>query len=84
MSWDDVNDDSGLYTGEVNPSGEPDGMGELRFDDGNIVKGQWKNGEMVRDKSDNNTSNDITPQHTDDDDYIGTIETEVTDITIYY
>jgi len=78
MPWDDVNDDSGLYTGEVNPSGEPDGIGELRFDDGNMVKGQWKNGEMVIDKSDNNTSNDVKPQHTDDD-YIGTIETDTED-----
>lgn len=60
------------YFGEVNPSGEPDGMGKLRYDDGNVVKGRWENGEMVIDE-DNNTSNDITTQHTDDD-YIGTIE----------
>jgi len=76
MPWDDKNDDSGLYTGEVNPSGEPDGIGQLQYDDGNIVKGIWKNGEM--DKSNNDRSNDITPQHTDDD-YIGTIETDTTD-----
>ena len=35
--------------------------------------------EMVIDQSNNNTSNDITPQHTTDDDYIGTIETDTDD-----
>ena len=78
MPWDDMNDDSGLYTGEVNPSGEPDGIGELQYDDGKVVKGRWANGEMIIDKSDNDTSNDVTPQHTDTD-YIGTIETDIDD-----
>ena len=47
MPWIDSDGDTGFYTGDVNTSNLPDGMGMMRYDDGPIVKGRWKEGEMV-------------------------------------
>ena len=46
MRWTDVNGVSGLYTGEVNEFKTPYGMGSMRYDDGYIAEGEWRNGTM--------------------------------------
>ena len=41
-----MNGVSGLYTGEVNEFKTPYGMGSMRYDDGYIAEGEWRNGTM--------------------------------------
>lgn len=46
MPWIDSDGDTGFYTGDVNASNLPDGLGRMRYDAGPVVKGRWKEGEM--------------------------------------
>jgi len=55
MSWIDTDGDKGIYTGEVNGSSVPDGIGQMNYDDGPVVEGRWKEGEMVIEGEDDYT-----------------------------
>eukprot|EP00579_Thalassiosira_antarctica_P004326 CAMPEP_0201894628 /NCGR_PEP_ID=MMETSP0902-20130614/41096_1 /ASSEMBLY_ACC=CAM_ASM_000551 /TAXON_ID=420261 /ORGANISM="Thalassiosira antarctica, Strain CCMP982" /LENGTH=263 /DNA_ID=CAMNT_0048426721 /DNA_START=34 /DNA_END=822 /DNA_ORIENTATION=+ len=47
MPWIDSDGDTGLYSGDVNSFNIPNGVGQMKYDDGPLVKGRWKEGEMV-------------------------------------
>ena len=49
MPWTDGNGDTGSYTGEVNSLNIPDGMGSMRYDNGIVAEGSWKDGEIDTD-----------------------------------
>ncbi|KAL3803567.1 hypothetical protein ACHAWO_012882 [Cyclotella atomus] len=40
----DQNGDAGLYTGEVNEDGLPNGKGKMKYDNGIYYEGKWTNG----------------------------------------
>ena len=48
MPWTDLIGESGLYTGETDDNGEPNGMGKMRYHDGSILEGEWCHGELQR------------------------------------
>lgn len=49
MEWTDLRGRDGRYTGETDESGEPHGMGSVRYaDDGTVVEGEWYHGELER------------------------------------
>lgn len=68
MFWTDVHGATGAYTGEVNCLNIPDGMGSMRYDNGVVMEGMWRDGERV----DDNGVDD------DDDDYSDEDERGVT------
>ena len=44
MPFNDQNNGDGYYTGDINDYGQPMGHGTLRYDDGTVFKGWWKDG----------------------------------------
>ena len=48
MPWTDLIGESGLYTGETDNNGEPNGMGKMRYHDGSVLEGEWYHGELQR------------------------------------
>ena len=44
MPFNDQNNRDGYYTGDINDYGQPMGHGTLRYDDGAVFKGWWKDG----------------------------------------
>lgn len=47
MEWTDLNGKVGYYTGEIDESGEPHGLGGMRYLDSTSVEGEWYHGELV-------------------------------------
>ena len=47
MKWKDYFGDPGLFTGEVDSSGMPDGKGSMIYDHGLIQDGYWKKGQFL-------------------------------------
>ena len=59
MPWDDdTGDMGGVYTGDVNQSGEPDGVGTLQYDDGTEIRGQWENGTFIAEQEEDTRVDD--------------------------
>eukprot|EP00569_Conticribra_weissflogii_P001138 CAMPEP_0171355230 /NCGR_PEP_ID=MMETSP0878-20121228/45113_1 /TAXON_ID=67004 /ORGANISM="Thalassiosira weissflogii, Strain CCMP1336" /LENGTH=983 /DNA_ID=CAMNT_0011861223 /DNA_START=26 /DNA_END=2975 /DNA_ORIENTATION=+ len=58
MPWTDVNGETGSYTGEVNSLNIPDGMGSMRYDNGVVAEGNWKDGEIDGDDGEDGNSDD--------------------------
>ena len=49
LQWTDLNGKDGYYTGETDESGEPHGMGSMRYiDDNTVLEGEWYHGELER------------------------------------
>ena len=48
MDWTDLRGHDGRYTGETDGSGEPHGMGSMRYLDGAVEEGEWYHGELER------------------------------------
>lgn len=47
LEWTDLDGQSGFFTGELNEdSGEPHGMGSMRYHDGGVLEGQWYEGSI--------------------------------------
>ena len=44
MPFNDQNNGDGYYTGDINDYGQPMGHGTLKYDDGTVFKGWWKDG----------------------------------------
>lgn len=51
MEWMDYDGKNGFYTGETDDKGRPHGMGSLRYNDGNVVEGEFFQGEFGFDRS---------------------------------
>ncbi len=47
MMWMDQCGNTGAYTGEVNFLSIPHGIGSMRYDQGDVSEGMWRNGEIV-------------------------------------
>mmetsp|Transcript_4491 Transcript_4491/g.8335 ORF Transcript_4491/g.8335 Transcript_4491/m.8335 type:complete len:112 (-) Transcript_4491:125-460(-) len=49
LQWTDLQGRDGYYTGETDESGEPHGMGSMRYlDNGSVMEGEWYHGELER------------------------------------
>ena len=49
LQWTNLQGQAGYYTGEIDETGEPHGMGSMRYLDTNIVlEGEWYHGELER------------------------------------
>lgn len=48
LEWTDLHGKNGYYTGEADESGEPHGLGSMRYVDGMLVEGEWYHGELER------------------------------------
>lgn len=46
IEWTDLNGKDGYYTGETDESGEPHGMGSMRYLDNTVLEGEWYHGEL--------------------------------------
>lgn len=51
MMWMDQCGNTGAYTGEVNFLSIPHGIGSMRYDQGDVSEGMWRNGEIVGNNS---------------------------------
>ena len=60
------------YTGEVDANGQPDGMGEAKFDDGRYYKGKFSHGSFQDDKGFFQFANGDTYEGTFVDNFFGT------------
>lgn len=58
MPWTDVNGETGSYTGEVNSLNIPDGMGSMRYDNGVVAEGNWRDGEIDGDDGEDGNADD--------------------------
>lgn len=49
LQWTDLHGKAGYYTGEIDETGEPHGMGGMRYHDTNtVIEGEWYHGELER------------------------------------
>lgn len=69
MHWVDFNGSPGSYTGEVNASNLPDGMGSMRYDNpaGFVTEGVWRNGQIKGGGGDDDDNEDDDADYNDGD-----------------
>jgi hypothetical protein len=62
LPWRDSNGNEGMYTGEVNSSNVPDGLGLLRYNkqQQQQQEGEWSNGKLIRRKSQHKDANALS------------------------
>jgi len=73
MRWIDPSGDIGAYTGEVNDMNVPDGMGSMRYDDGMVAEGMWRDGELNNDDDDDDSDSSRSSSDSEDEDDQGRI-----------
>jgi hypothetical protein len=62
--------ESGMYTGMVNKQYQPTGKGTMMYDNGEVLKGYWKNGDFLRESelySDSEDDDDDQEEEGEDD-----------------
>ncbi|KAL7459893.1 hypothetical protein ACHAWC_011703 [Mediolabrus comicus] len=62
--------ESGMYTGMVNKQYQPTGKGTMMYDNGEVLKGYWKNGDFLRESelySDSEDDDDDQEEEDEDD-----------------
>ena len=52
MKWLDYYGDPGLYSGEIDATGMPDGTGSMKYDHGLIQEGHWRKGQFLEEDDD--------------------------------
>ena len=66
MSWIDHSGRAGSYTGEVNHMNIPDGIGSIRYIDGIVTEGMWRNGQIAETETEQDESSSGTSSDSDD------------------
>ena len=64
--------ESGMYTGMVNKQYQPTGKGTMMYDNGEVLKGHWKNGDFLRESelySDSEGDDDDEEEYEDEEWY---------------